>query len=110
MSAESILKSSAQKDKEILATQIAFGEIALNYHETGPFLQCKDRTGAIWRVGGVIIDENARVAPGKAAWWYKPSLGKLSLYTAAGWKEISRTVITDSDIDPSADRCVAQIG
>ena len=109
MSAESILKSSAQKDKEILATQIAFGEIALNYHETGPFLQCKDRTGAIWRVGGVIIDENAPVAPGKAAWWYKPSLGKLSLYTAAGWKEISRTVITDSDIDPSADIAVSKL-
>ena len=46
MSAESILKSSAQKDKEVLATQIAFGEIALNYHETGPFLQCKDRNWA----------------------------------------------------------------
>lgn len=52
MSLRVILKNSSVSGKEPTPSQLANGEIALNYHSDGPFLTCKDTSGNVVRLTG----------------------------------------------------------
>ena len=64
-------KHTLVKCKQVRADQIEFGEIAIQAHEYGPYLQVKDRTGEVIRVGGVIFAEYQPPCAQKGAWWVK---------------------------------------
>lgn len=89
MSVQIILKSSAVQDKAATAQQIEIGEIALNYHESGPFLQCKDTAGQVWRIGGVIVAPEAPGQPQPGTWWFETDTRGLYFYDGTGWTEIT---------------------
>ena len=89
MSVQIILKSSAVQDKAATAQQIEIGEIALNYHESGPFLQCKDTAGQVWRIGGVIVAPEAPGQPQPGTWWFETDTKGLYFYDGTGWTEIT---------------------
>ena len=92
-------KNSKIADKEITKSQIRFGELALNYSRTGPFLQCKDEDGNIWRIGGCIIAASAPTAPAKGAWWYNTTDSQLRFYNGSAWQLVSGdiTSVTTGD-------------
>lgn len=50
MGLQHVLKNSVVSGKEPTASQLANGEIALNYHADGPFLTCKDTNGEVRRL------------------------------------------------------------
>ena len=64
-------KHSLVKCKTIRPDQIELGEIGINSHESGPYLNVKSRTGEIIRVGGVIFSEVQPPCAEKGAWWVK---------------------------------------
>ena len=47
MAVRHTLKNSNVQFRNATANQLGFGELALNYHESGPYLQCKDADGNI---------------------------------------------------------------
>ena len=64
-------KHTLVKCKQVRADQIEFGEIAIQAHEYGPYLQVKDRNGEVIRVGGIIFAEHQPPCAQKGAWWVK---------------------------------------
>ena len=89
MSVQLILKNSSVQDKAATAHQLEIGEIALNYHESGPFLQCKDTAGQVWRIGGVIVADLAPGHPQPGTWWFKANTKELYFYNGTVWTEIT---------------------
>ena len=89
MSVQLILKNSSVQDKAATAQQLEIGEIALNYHESGPFLQCKDTAGQVWRIGGVIVADEAPGQPQPGTWWFETDTKGLYFYDGTGWTEIT---------------------
>ena len=57
MAVKVIHKNSGVQNKPVTGTQIDHGEFAINWHESGPFVQVKDSNDEIVRVGGVIISD-----------------------------------------------------
>jgi len=103
-----ILKNSAVQDKEATANQLATGELALNYYESGPFLQCKDTSGAVWRLGGVVIASTAPSSPSKGAWWLDSDDDHLYFYDGTSWIEIQTGEIVPGDITEGTARQLLQ--
>ena len=64
-------KHTLVKCKQVRPDQIEFGEIAIQAHEYGPYLQVKDRSGEVIRVGGVIFADHQPPCAQKGAWWVK---------------------------------------
>ena len=89
MSVQLILKNSSVQDRAATAQQLEIGEIALNYHKSGPFLQCKDTAGQVWRIGGVTVAANAPGQPQPGTWWFEPVTKGLYFYDGTGWTEIT---------------------
>ena len=89
MSVQLILKNSSVQDKVATASQLEIGEIALNYHESGPFLQCKDTAGHVWRIGGVIVADVTPGHPQPGTWWFKTDTKGLYFYDGTVWTEIT---------------------
>ena len=89
MSVQLILKNSSVQDKAATEHQLEIGEIALNYHESGPFLQCKDTAGHVWRIGGVIVADLAPGHPQPGTWWFKANTKELYFYNGTVWTEIT---------------------
>ena len=85
MAVQLILKNSNVEDKHPLPSQLANGELALNYNEEGAFLSCKDSAGNLQQVGGVKIADATPGSPSKQALWFQPSTGKLFVYDGTGW-------------------------
>jgi hypothetical protein len=108
MTVQIILKNSAVQDKEVTANQVAVGEIALNYHQSGPFLQCKDNSGAVWRLGGVVIDGTEPSSPSKGAWWLDSDTDQLFFYDGSSWQEIQVGDIGASEITQGTARQLLQ--
>lgn len=82
MALQHILKNSAVSGKEPTASQLANGEIALNYHVDGPFLTCKDTSGAIRRITGVWINATSPSTPTPGEFWLDISVtpAQLKIY------------------------------
>jgi hypothetical protein len=104
-----ILKNSAVQDKEATAAQLAVGEIALNYYESGPFLQCKDTNGDVWRLGGVVIASTAPSSPSKGAWWLDSADNSLNFYNGTTWLDVQVGEITNADIAANAEIAVSKL-
>ena len=93
MSVQLILKNSSAQDKAATAQQLEIGEIALNYHKSGPFIQCKDTAGQVWRIGGVIVASVAPGHPQPGAWWFKTGTKGLYFYDGTDWTEITAATV-----------------
>ena len=93
MSVQLILKNSSAQDKAATASQLEIGEIALNYHKSGPFIQCKDTAGQVWRIGGVIVADVAPGHPQPGAWWFKTGTKGLYFYDGTSWTEITAATV-----------------
>ena len=86
MSVQLIHKNSSVEDKHPTTNQLANGEIALNYNESGAFLTCKDSDGNLQQIGGIKIDEATPGSPSKQAMWFQPSTGKFFIYDGDRWQ------------------------
>ena len=65
MAVKIIHKNSKVEFKNATGEQLEFGELALNYNESGPYLQCKDADGEVINLGGVYLSDSAIAdAPG----------------------------------------------
>ena len=69
MSLQIIVKNSSVSGKEPTASQLANGELALNYHADGPFITCKDTNGVVRRITGVWIGTTAPDTPQPGELW-----------------------------------------
>jgi len=69
VSLQIILKNSSVSGKEPTASQLANGELALNYHADGPFISCKDSAGTVRRIAGVWISTTAPTSPTPGEFW-----------------------------------------
>ncbi len=88
MTTKVIHKNSGNKFDNVDPDQIAIGELALNFHESGPYLQCKDSNGDIRDLGGVYIGSTAPQNPLPGKFWLKPT-GECFIYDPAGsWRTI----------------------
>lgn len=85
MTVQVIHKNSSVQNRPILETQLANGELGINYHESGPFVQLKDTDGEVIRVGGVVQQETQPGLGQKGAWWFKPSTKILYLHNGTTW-------------------------
>ena len=92
MAVKILHKHSKVEFKSATGAQLEYGELAVNYHESGPYLQCKDAAGEVVQLGGVFFGEDGNPPgeplPGK--WWLN-SAGKLYLFNGASWVEITGT-------------------
>ena len=88
MTVQVIHKNSSVQNRPILETQLANGELGINYHESGPFVQLKDTDGEVIRVGGVVQQETQPGLGQKGAWWFKPSTKILYLHNGTTWAAI----------------------
>lgn len=89
MSLQHILKNSSVSGKEPLASQLANGELSINYHADGPFLCCKDTAGNVRRVAGVWVSATAPSTPFPGELWLDtgitPSQLKVFKNTTDAW-------------------------
>ena len=92
MAVKILHKRSAVQFKNATGAQLELGELGLNYHESGPYLQCKDAAGDVVHLGGVFISSDTGDAPGSplpGKWWLRGDT--LFLYNGAAWVEIGGT-------------------
>lgn len=82
-------KNTGIKDKPIRPDQLGFGEFAINWHESGPFVQVKDEKGRIIRVGGVVIQDEQPGLAQKGAFWLSLRKNALFIYTGDFWHPIT---------------------
>ena len=89
MAVRVIAKNSGVHCNQVRPDQIDWGEIAINFHASGPFLQVKDSEGTVIRVGGVIFQDEQPLCAQKGAWWYSHRHGLLYLHDGDRWIPIS---------------------
>ena len=79
--------------KNATGDQLEFGELALNYNESGPYLQCKDADGEVINLGGVYLSESAQAdAPGDplpGRMWLR--YDTLFIWDGDNWVQIGNT-------------------
>ena len=89
MAVKILHKRSAVQFKSATGAQLELGELGLNYHESGPYLQCKDAAGEIVQLGGVYVGASAPSNKLKGAWWLRDSDNTLFLYDGTSWVSIA---------------------
>ncbi len=89
MAAKLIHKSSSVQYKNVRSNQIESSEIAINYHESGPYLQVKDSGGEIVQVGGIFIGTQAPTNPLVGKMWLNNVAGNLYIYDGTSWINVS---------------------
>ena len=88
MSVKLILKNSKVQFKNATSAQLANAELAINFHESGPYLQAKGDDGTVHAMGGVYIEDAAPSNPLPGRWWYNSGSEQLFLYDGSTWKEV----------------------
>jgi len=73
MSLQIQLKKSAVSQKQPFASDLAVGELALNYNADGPFLTCKDTAGNVRKLNNVWVGATAPTAPSAGDLWLDTS-------------------------------------
>lgn len=63
MAVKILHKRSAVQFKNATGAQLEFGELGLNYNESGPYLQCKDANGEVIVLGGIYFSSPSGEAP-----------------------------------------------
>ena len=89
MAVKILHKRSAVQFKSATSAQLELGELGLNYHESGPYLQCKDAAGEVVQLGGVYVGSGAPGNTLKGAWWLRDTDDTLFLYDGTSWVEIA---------------------
>jgi hypothetical protein len=89
MSVKLILKNSKVQFKNATSSQLANAELAINFHESGPYLQAKGEDGTVHAMGGVYVSGDAPSNPLSGRWWYDNSNDLLFLYDGTTWQNIS---------------------
>ena len=89
MAVQILHKRSAVEFKNTTGAQVDFGELALNYHESGPYLQCKDADGTVVQLGGVYINDSSPDNPLPGKWWLRQVDSALFLYDGNNWVQIA---------------------
>jgi len=85
MTLELIHKNSAVEGKEPTPDMLAFGELALNYHVSGPFLSCKDSAGQIRRLPGIYRQADPPGSAQLGEVWINTGDGTALILTPDGW-------------------------
>ena len=86
MSLQIELKKSAVLEKQPFPSDLALGEIALNYNAGGPFLTCKDTAGNIRKITGVWVAASAPSSPTTGDLWLDiSSTPVFKIYTGSAW-------------------------
>lgn len=88
MAVQIILKNSAVQDRNPTAGQLANGEIALNYHESGPYLSARATDGQVWRIAGVTVNADAPTSPNPGAFWYSTGTNNLNVFAEGAWRVV----------------------
>ena len=90
MSVRFILKNSNQQYFNATSSDLEGGEIALNYHESGPYLQCKATDGVVHQLGGVYVADEAPLNPIPGKFWMRTvgSSGFLYIWANDQWEFI----------------------
>lgn len=73
MSLQIQLKKSAVSQKQPFPSDLAIGELALNYNADGPFLTCKDTDGNIRKLNNVWVSNVAPTGPTAGDLWLDTS-------------------------------------
>ena len=73
MSLQIQLKKSAVTQKQPFASDLAIGELALNYNADGPFLTCKDTAGAVRKLNHVWVAATSPTNPSAGDLWLDTS-------------------------------------
>jgi len=73
MSLQIQLKKSAVSQKQPFASDLAVGELALNYNADGPFLTCKDTAGNVRKLNNVWVAATAPTGPSAGDLWLDTS-------------------------------------
>ena len=87
MTVKIIHKNSRVEFKNATADQLEYGELALNYNESGPYLQCKGSDEEIVQLGGVYISASAPLNPIPGKWWLNGDT--LNVYDGSQWVSIA---------------------
>jgi len=69
MSLQIQLKKSAVSQKQPFASDLAVGELALNYNADGPFLTCKDTAGNVRKLNNVWVGATPPTSPSAGDLW-----------------------------------------
>ena len=89
MATKLIHKNSKVQFKNATGAQLEFGELALNYHATGPYLQAKGEDGSLHSLGGVYIGSSAPSNPLPGRWWFDDANSKLFLHDGSAWQAVT---------------------
>ena len=89
MATKLIHKNSKVQFKNATGAQLEFGELALNYHSSGPYLQAKGEDGKVHSLGGVYIGSSAPSNPLPGRWWFDDANSKLFMYDGSAWQVIT---------------------
>ena len=89
MATKLIHKNSKVQFKNATGAQLEFGELAINYHSSGPYLQAKGEDGEVHSLGGVYIGSSAPGNPLPGRWWFDDANSKLFLYDGSAWQVIT---------------------
>jgi hypothetical protein len=73
MSLQIQLKKSSVSQKQPFASDLAVGELALNYNADGPFLTCKDTDGNVRKLNNVWVSTTAPSNPSAGDLWLNTS-------------------------------------
>ena len=87
MTVKIIHKNSRVEFKNSTADQLEYGELALNYNESGPYLQCKGSDDEVVQLGGVFISATAPGNPLPGKWWLNGTT--LNVYDGTQWIAIA---------------------
>ena len=87
MAVKILHKRSAVQFKNATSAQLEDGELGINYHESGPYLQCKGSDDEVVQLGGVFISATAPGNPLPGKWWLNGTT--LNIYDGTQWIAIA---------------------
>ena len=67
------------------STDLEFGEIAVNNHESGPYLQVKGTDGNVYEVGGIYYNTHSPTNPLKGKFWLDQRTDQLRVWNGTAW-------------------------
>ena len=67
------------------STDLEFGEIAVNNHESGPYLQVKGTDGNVYEVGGIYYNTHSPTNPLQGKFWLDQTTDQLRVWNGTAW-------------------------
>lgn len=102
MSLQIQLKKSAVSQKQPFTSDLAVGELALNYNADGPFLTCKDSAGNVRKLNHVWVGAAAPTSPSAGDQWLDTSAATavLKVYkdSSSTWVNVTAIPIATTSV------------